>query len=150
AKCLEGIERDGADPLPAAAPRLLALRKPPGAVEALLAYLPFAEEGTAAQVVDALAGAGCAGGKADPALVRALSDKVAERRAGAAEALGTGRAADELPAVRKLLRDEGPEVRFRTARALAGLHQDKAAVPVLIALLKELPMARAWDAEEAL
>ncbi len=150
ARCLEEIERDGPGPLPAAAPRLLALRQPPGAVEALLAYLPFAEEGTAAQVVDALAGAGCAAGKADPALVRALSDKVAERRAGAAEALCKGRAADRLPAVRKLFRDAAPEVRFRTALALAGFYQDREAVPVLIALLKELPMARAWEAEEAL
>jgi hypothetical protein len=101
-------------------------------------------------VVDALAGAGCAGGKADPALVRALGDKVAARRGGAAEALGKGRATEQLPAVRKLLQDPDAEVRFRTALVLAGLHQDKEAVPVLIALLKELPMARAWEAEDAL
>jgi hypothetical protein len=150
AKCLGEIERDGTNPLPGVAPRLLALRKPAGAVEALLAYLPSAEEGMVSRVVDALAGAGCAGGKADPALVRALADKVAERRAGAAEALCKGRAAEQLPAVRKLLRDADPEVRFRTALALAGLHQDREAVPVLIALLEELPMARAWEAEDAL
>jgi HEAT repeat protein len=149
-KSLEEVERDGTNPLPAAAPRLLALRKPPGAVEALVAYLPFAEEGATARVVDALAGAGCSAGKADPALVRALADKVAARRAGAAEALCKGRAAEQLPAVRKLLRDADAEVRFRTALALASLHQDKEAVPVLIALLKELPMERAWEAEDAL
>ena len=41
-QCLEAIERDTARPLPDAAPRLLALRRPEGP-GALLAYLPFAE-----------------------------------------------------------------------------------------------------------
>jgi HEAT repeat protein len=149
-KCLEEVERDGPNPLPAAAPRLLAMRKPPGAAEALVAYLPFAEEGVAERVVDALAGAGCAGGKADPALVRALADKVAVRRAGAAEALCKGRATEQLPAVRKLLQDPDAAVRFRTAMVLASLRHEKEAVPVLIALLKDLPMERAWEAEDAL
>jgi HEAT repeat protein len=149
-KCLEEVERDGPNPLPAAAPRLLALRRPAGTVEALLAYLPFADEGTAARVVDALAGAGCTEGKADPALVRALADTVAARRAGAAEALCKGRADAQTAAVRKLLQDGDAEVRFRTALALAGLRQDREAVPVLIALLKDLPTARAWEAEDAL
>ena len=41
---IERIEEDPAHRLPAAALRLLAMRKPAGAVEALLAYLPHAED----------------------------------------------------------------------------------------------------------
>jgi HEAT repeat protein len=81
AKCLEAIEKDTPNPLPSAAPRLLALRKPEGTVPALIAYLPFAEsDDVAQQIIDVLAAAGCPGGKADEALVKALSDKIPARR----------------------------------------------------------------------
>ncbi len=137
-------------PLPEAAPRLLALRRPEGAVETLLAYVPFAEsESVAAQLTDLLAAIGCTDGKADPVLVRALEDKIAVRRAAAAVALCRGKADDQLPAVRKLLRDADPTVRLRTALALAQ-RGDERAVPVLIALLADLPLEQVWEAEDVL
>jgi hypothetical protein len=136
--------------LPAAAPRLLALRRPEGTVEALLAYLPDAEdEELAAQVVDLLASVGCPGGKPDAALVKALEDWVGARRAGAGVALCKGGGADQLPAVRQLLRDADAPVRLRVALALAG-RRDKEAVPVLIALLTDLPLEPAWEVEDFL
>src|SRR5262245_58892930 len=42
--CLEEIARNADQNLPLVAARLLALRKPPGATEALLAYLPFTDD----------------------------------------------------------------------------------------------------------
>src|SRR5262249_58824491 len=104
-QCLEPIEGDAVKPLPDAAPRLLALRRPEGTIETILAYLPFAESETlAAQLIDVLASAGCTEGKPDPALLRALEDKVSVRRAAATVALCKGKADENtLPAVRKLL-----------------------------------------------
>jgi hypothetical protein len=149
-QCLTVIEGVSSKPLPEAASRLLSLRRPRGTVEALLAYVPFAESETiATQIIDVLAIAGCSGGKGDPALVRALTDKVSVRRAAAALALCKGKADDELPAIRKLLGDSDAVVRLRTAVALAH-HGDKSAVPVLIALLADLPLDQVWEAEDVL
>jgi HEAT repeat protein len=147
---LASLEGEAAKPLPEVAPRLLALRRPEGAIEALLAYLPFAENDSAAeQLTDLLASIGCTDGKADPILVRALNDKLGVRRAAAAAALCKGRADEHLPAIRKLMRDADLTVRLRAASALAR-HGDKNAVPVLIALLADLPLERVWEAEDAL
>ncbi|HEY7308467.1 MAG TPA: HEAT repeat domain-containing protein [Gemmataceae bacterium] len=149
-QCLEAIERDTGKPLPDAAPRLLALRRPEGTVEALIGYLPFAESETVAnQLIQLLASVGVIDGKADPALVRALENKVNARRAAAAVALCKGDANDDMPAVRKLLRDEDATVRMRTGFALAD-RGEKAAVPVLIALLGELPLEQVWEVEDLL
>ncbi len=149
-QCLAAIEGGASKPLPETALRLLALRRPPGTVETLLAYVPFAESETmAAQLLDVLACAGCSGGKADPALVRALEDKLGVRRAAAAAALCKGKADAELPAIRKLLSDADATVRLRTAVALAR-RGDKSAVPVLIALLADLPLDQVWEAEDVL
>src|SRR6185437_15901534 len=83
------------------------------------------------------------------ALVRALEDKVGVRRAAAAVALCKGNAADELPAVRKLLRDADATVRLRIAVALAE-RGEKNAMPVLIALLAELPLEQVHEVEDLL
>jgi HEAT repeat protein len=150
AKCLALIEKDAPNPLPAAAVRLLTLRRPAGTVDALLAYLPFADSDDSAGLVrDVLVSAGFRDGTPDPALVRALEAKVAARRAAAAVALCKGGAATELPAVRKLLRDTDPDVRRRVGLALAGLNE-RDAVPVLIDLLAELPVQEAWEVEDYL
>jgi HEAT repeat protein len=149
-QCLAVIEGGSNRPLPEAPLRLLALRRPQGTVEALLAYAPFAEsEAIAAQIIEVLASAGCSGKKGDTALVRALEDKASVRRAAAAVALCKGKADAELPAVRKLLGDADATVRLRTAVALA--HRgDQNAVPVLIALLADLPLDQVWEAEDVL
>jgi hypothetical protein len=139
AACLEEIEHGRPRPLPSAAGRVLALCRPAGTVEAVLAYLPCAEGDEATTWLgEVLSAAGFRDGRPLPALVDALGDKVAVRRAAAAEALCGGKAVDQLPAVRKLLNDSDPGVRLRSALALAGTH-DLEAVPALIDLLAAHP-----------
>src|SRR5262249_46568781 len=105
--CLKRIARDAdQNTLPLVALRLLALRKPAGATNALLAYLPFTDdEGMRLEVVQGLIRLAARSGKPDLALAKALSDKEPLRRGVAAQVLAAvGRAADR-PAVRKLLTD---------------------------------------------
>jgi HEAT repeat protein len=148
-KCLEAIEKDTPNPLPAAAPRLLGLRRPEGGVEALLAYLPLAEsDEMAEQIMDVLGAVGVRAGQPDKALLEGLKDKVPLRRAAAAVALIKGRA-DDLSGARRLLKDANAEVRLRTARGLADAGE-KDAVPVLIALLADLPLDQAFEVEDYL
>jgi hypothetical protein len=150
AQCLETLERSGPRPLPAAALRLLAMRRPAGAVEALLAYLPFAEtDSNAEQFVELLTALGCPDGKASDALVRGLTDRVPVRRAAAAAAILRCRTDEYLSAVRNLLADPDAEVRMRCAVGLAG-RGERAAVAALIELLGELPPELAGEAMDYL
>jgi HEAT repeat protein len=148
--CLEQIlKNEQKEKLPTSAPRLLAVRKPPAACEALLAYLPFNDDvAMKDEICKALKTLAVQDGKPDPAILAALSDSLAMRRAAAAEALvsatGTG-----LPEVRKLLADADPQVRLGVAMALV-YAQDREAVPALIDLVAELPTEQAWEAEELL
>lgn len=135
---LQDIEADKAAPLSPVAARIVALRKPPGAAETLLAYLPFCDDDALlADVQAALNAVAYTDGKPAPALVKALGDKAAVRRGAAAEALCVGPLGDDLPAVKKLLADEQPAVRLQAALGLAGGPHDRDAVPVLIALVGE-------------
>src|SRR5262249_51171779 len=78
-------QREDKHKLPAAGARLLVMRKPAGAIEALLAYLPFAdEEAMQAEVGKAVKALGLEGGKPHPAVVQALDDPLPLRRAVAA------------------------------------------------------------------
>jgi HEAT repeat protein len=150
AACLKSIEKDTSAPLPAAVPRVLALRKPAGAADAILNFLPFAEDETiAAELQAALDAVAYKDGKPDPALARALQDPAAARRGAAAEALCEGPLGELQPEVRKLLKDADATVRLKAALGLAGA-RDKEAVPVLIALVGELPYAQAAPVEEYL
>lgn len=150
AKALEAIEGAEPAPLPGVAPRLLALRKPEGAVEAILAYLPVAEsEEVQGQLTDILASVGAPGGKAEEALVNALKDRSPVRRAAAAIAICRGKASEQYAKLRAMLSDKAPEVRVKVAEALASVG-DKVGIPVIIAALKDLPLQQAWDAEELL
>jgi hypothetical protein len=68
---------------------LVAVRKPAGAAEALLAYLPFAPtERLADEATAALAAVALADGKPDKAVEQALEDSDPIRKAAAAAALG--------------------------------------------------------------
>jgi hypothetical protein len=150
AAVLEKVERQTNPALPGAAVRLLGHRRPEGAVAALLAFAPAAQDATLLDdVAAALARAGVREGKADPLLVKALADAAPARRAVAAEALARGKAADQRDAVRKLLADTDSTVRERVALALLGA-RDKEAVPALINLLGELPRDRRYAVEDAL
>jgi HEAT repeat protein len=151
-ECLKQVDQGTAAVAVAAAIRVLAKLKPDGAAETLLAYLPSAaEEPLAEEVRLALVELAVRDGKTDPALAAALTDKSALKRAAAAFALGRAKAADQLPAVRKLLQDADPAVCYRAAVALAAAGGDeKEAVPVLIGLLDKLSSADAGHVEELL
>jgi HEAT repeat protein len=149
-KCLKLLDKGKNTPLPPAAARLLALRAPKGATEALLAFLPSAEdEAMATEVQTALVAVAFTDGKPHPALLRALEDKVGTRRVAAVEALCHGGTVREPEAVRKLLADKDLHVRQRVAFALAGAN-DKSAIPVLIALLDTVPLEQATAVDEYL
>jgi hypothetical protein len=148
--CLMQIERATDPEVVGAAVRVLASRKPPGAAAALLDFLPAAEDPRlAAEVGEALSAVAAHGGKADLAVVRGLEDRDPIRRGAAGEALCRANLPEMLPAVRKLLRDAEPLVRRQAALALAEARENEA-VPVLVALVAELPRPAAERVEETL
>jgi hypothetical protein len=142
---------DSAGPqLPMAAARELARKAPPGAVAALVAYLPFARDPSVEdEVCDALLALTPDGGPADPALAAALRDPEPTRRAAAAHVLGRKGDEEQAAAVRGLLADKEPSVRWRAALALLRA-RDRAAPPALIDLLADGPTELAWQAEDVL
>jgi hypothetical protein len=87
--------------------------------------------------------------KIDPLLPAALDDPLPARRAAAAVVLGKVGTKEHGLAIRRLLDDPTPEVRFRAAQGLIAA-KDKAAVPKLIALLTEAPNSAVWKVEELL
>ena len=148
--CVEAIVSGPATVQSLAAARLLAVRRPAGAAEVILAYLPFTDdEGVEDELVTTLGVVGLDRDKADPALVRAVKDGAPARRAAAGLLLGAARDAGLRAAVRPLLADAEPKVRLRAAQGLID-GKDKKAVPVLIALLREARADVSWQAEELL
>jgi HEAT repeat protein len=150
-KAIEKIQANDCPPevLPAAV-RVLADRKPAGAVECLLGYLPTGEsEGTGDEVRNALTALAVQDGKPDKTLVTALKDKEPLRRAAAGEALTRAAAADTRQEVAALLKDSDPGVRWRVASALV-LAKDKDAVPVLIQCLATATLSQAWQIDDIL
>jgi hypothetical protein len=87
-RCLRKLGSVKGAEVTAAVARLLALRRTPGAVEALLGALPGADEPAAGDVRAALLALAVRDGRPDPALVKALKDPDPGRRAAAAAALG--------------------------------------------------------------
>jgi HEAT repeat protein len=149
-KLVEAIERDKIAPLSPVTARLIALHKPKGAAKVILAYLPSAEDdGLVEELQKALNVVAFVDGKADPAILEALSDASAVRRSAAGQALCTGPLADHLPAIRRLLQDSDARVRLQVALALASAREPEA-IPVLIRLIGELPGELASPAEDYL
>jgi RNA polymerase sigma factor (sigma-70 family) len=149
--CIRQIAKthDG-DGLPAVAARLLALRKPAGAIETLLAYIAFTDdEAMKAEVAKALHSLSGNSVQPDSSLVKALGDGLSMRRAVAGEVLAVAQAAEVRAAVRKLLADPDRTIRLRVAVALV-CAADREGLPVLIDLLAELPADQVWQAEEIL
>ena len=129
--------------------RMLAVRRPAGTVEALLAYVPSAgEESVEEALMKALAAAAVTRGKIDPAVRAALKDTEPARRAAAAYVFGRATPPQTTPLL-PLLRDTDPGVRLQAATSLV-LGRDKAGVPVLIALLAEAPGQLGWRVEDLL
>jgi hypothetical protein len=148
--CRRSIETPSDGPQIRAAARLVAERRPPGAVAVLLDYLPCrTDEATVEALSAALVAVALRDGKPEPILVRALTDEEPARRAAAGVALCRAGVPAQLPAIRKLLQDLDPHVRLRVGLALADLGE-KEAVPVLIALLDALPRNQAAPVEELL
>src|SRR5262245_4956800 len=86
-QCLKILEDDPGQ-VTIAAVRLLAARRPAGTAEALLAYLPHAEGDTVMdELKNALTAVAYDRGKADPAVIKALTDEHPLRRASAIVAL---------------------------------------------------------------
>jgi HEAT repeat protein len=150
--CINKINSSESKRVPVGTARLTALRRPDGATDAMLGYLPFADDddGMIAEVKSALTTLALdPNGKPDSALVTALSDSAPARRAAAAEALAKGGGATVRPEVKKLLSDKDLPVRQSAAAALA-VAGDKDAVPILIDLLAELQPAQTWQAQDIL
>jgi HEAT repeat protein len=149
-ECLKQIDESAEIQYTAAAIRVLAKLKPDETTATLLAYLPSAGDPSLGEEVRlALADLAVRDGKADSVLARALTDPSPDRRGAAAFALLHAKAADQLPAVRKLLDDADVVVRYRAGLALAAA-RDKDAVPALIGLLDQLPRPEASRVEEVL
>jgi HEAT repeat protein len=147
---LDRIAKGKQNPLPGSAPRLVGLRRPAGAVEVLLAFLPQTEdEGLIEGVRQALGPLALTDGKPDPALVKALDDRAPRLRQAAADALARHGGAEGRAAAKKLLKDPDPAIRLSVAQALVS-GGDRTAVPVLINALAEVPPPQASQAEETL
>jgi hypothetical protein len=134
----------------AAAARLLKVRKPPGAAETLLAFLPGPyDEIVGEEIQETLCAFARSNIEVQPIFVRALASSVPAQRIAAAVALCRLDTAEYWPALRKLLQDPEASVRSRISRELASAG-DRQAVPVLIDLLAELPAEQAEQAQEEL
>lgn len=148
--CVAVIEGGAEVTLAQAAARLLAARQPAGAAAVIVAYLPLAsDEAVAEELLATLARVGVRDGQVDPAVAAALDDAAPVRRAAAAWAVGRSGGAEQRAAVHRLLADPDAGVRFRAAQGLlAG--KEREAIPVLVALLGEGPLALARQAEDLL
>jgi hypothetical protein len=133
-----------------ASARLLAARKPAGAVEAVLAYLPFVEDPSAEEELhETLDVVGLSKDRADALLVKALSDKNALRRAAAAWVVGRSADKEQRGLVRERLKDDDARVRLRAAQGLLAGKEGEA-LPALVALVGDAPPHLARQAEEVL
>jgi HEAT repeat protein len=147
-RCLSKLE-EGREMLRVAyAAKVIAARKPKGAAEALLTYVPSAMDQMAEEAVfAALVKVGVADGKPLPEVVKALEDKEPLRRAAAGLVLAPIK--DERAKVVKLLDDSDPRVRYYAASALVPLGEKKA-VETLLPLLTDGTMTTARMAEDML
>lgn len=150
AKCLESIEANKPPPLSPTTAKLIALRKPKGAAETLLGFMPFIEEeGLHDELQLALNAVAFTNGKADPVILKGVTDKNAIRRAAAGAALASVPLPDHMPAIRRLLKDRDNDVRLKVAVALAGAREQEA-VPALVALVGEHNAEGSAQAEDLL
>jgi HEAT repeat protein len=120
------------------------------AIQALLGYVPFADDGAVEEeVINALTLLCLRDEALDPLLVMALSDPLPARRGAAAMVLGRVGTSEHLPGIRKLLDDSAAAVRFRAAQGLLTA-KDNAGVAPLIALFHEMAPTQLWQIEDQL
>lgn len=147
--CIGVIEQNTRLGVSAHAARVLVERNPPGTIETLLAYLPFADEGVEEDVRLAIKRVAYVNGKAVAVLEQALTHPNAKQRGAAAWIVGMSSDSEQRAKVASCLRDAAAEVRFLTASGLLAA-RDPAAVPALIDLLTVAPSDLAWRAEDLL
>jgi hypothetical protein len=136
--------------LQAAAARIIAKLKPDGSADCLMAFLPFASEPVVVdEICKTLGAVAMNDGKVEPVILKSLEDANAVKRGAAGEALARAGAKEELPNVKKLLKDADVSVRYRVCMAMMTL-EDKDIVPTMIDLLGELSPNQLWPIEEAL
>jgi hypothetical protein len=148
-RCLSAIDQVPYSSLMTAAAHLAAVRRPVGVTEVMLACLPWVDDEAVEEVLsETLLKTGLKDGVADPALVAATGDRELTRRAAAAYVLGQA-----WPRYRKqsalLLADASAKVRFHAAASLLQ-SGDREAMPTLLALLTDGPLAVTWRAEDVL
>ncbi|HEY7427052.1 MAG TPA: HEAT repeat domain-containing protein [Gemmataceae bacterium] len=148
--CAEEIQARSPAALAEATARLLALRRPPGAAETLLAFLPGPYDASVTEAIhDTLVVVARLNGGLAPVFVASLASPTPARRVAAAVTLCRLGSVEHWPAVRKLLHDRETGVRVQVALELAGAG-DKEAVPTLIELLAQLSVEQAGPVEEFL
>jgi HEAT repeat protein len=153
--CVELIRRGPGSALSSAVVRLLARAQPDlhtsdEAVRVLLGYVPFADDDQVEDsVLTSLTVLSLREPRLEPCLAEAFASPLPARRGAAAFVLGHVGAAEHHAGLRRLLDDPVPAVRLRAAQGLLAA-RDVAAVPQLIALLDELPLAARWRAEDLL
>lgn len=116
----------------------------------LLAFLPYAANYPVTdEVGDALVLLALRDGKPEPAILKAVGDAAAVRRAAAAAALLRAGAKQLLPRLKPLLKDPDPQVRLRVALALID-YKDNDAVAPLVEAVGHLTPEELATAEEVL
>jgi hypothetical protein len=149
-RCMTSIQSQDPGALAAAAARLVRVRKPAGAVDVLVDFLPFVDNADAEEeIFVTLALLSAHDGKPAPALVEAGRAEDAMKRASAALILNRYGDADQKKTARERLGDADARVRFRAAQGTLA-DRDKAAIPTLIALLEETSGELGQKAEELL
>jgi hypothetical protein len=125
-------------------------RRPPGMEECLLLAIPMLlDDELAIDVQLALADAVQRRKSVDPLFEDYLNDSIPIRRSIAGLLLARFGTSDQKLKSKKLLTDESPVVRLRTAQGLLAAG-DKTVVPILVSLLSGKPVFVAWQAEELL
>jgi hypothetical protein len=158
-QALKRMEKVPHSQVSAAVVRSLVKLKPKEAAAVLIGFLPMSDtEEVAEEIRGALVALAVADGKADPALVKALSDKSIARRSAAYVALTEGgpageriRIKDAYPQVKEAVRKEtDTDAKFRGLWSLLMTTREKEFVPELIAMIPNLPRGRIWQLEEFL
>lgn len=130
--------------------RLLATKNEDGITDALLGYLPLAdEESVTDEIRNTLAALAIRGGKADKTLESALENKSILIRGAAAEAFARANDKASRAKMKEFLGKETEnEVKLLVALALVNDGRDKEIVPSVIKLMAEVPSEKGWRAEE--
>lgn len=154
-ECLQRMEKVPHTAVARAAARALAQLKPVDAAGVLIKFLPLSDsDEVSTEIRLALKALAFREGQADPALIAALQDPVAVRRAASAVALIEGSPSRNHTAYPQLLaaakRETDVETRFQMLFSLLTVARETSAVDGIIDALPTLPRGRMWQAEDFL